>query len=452
MFVQLSELSKVSLGFKSLQNSFFYVSQATIDTYRIEKRFLNPIMLLKDMNSNVYWQSQQSDQWLFDCKNSMSDLRGTGARSYIEAMSGRTATSKKQSGRPQTIRQALEAQGSSSWYAPKAHPHKRHVWLRKAIDGTFAPYLFESAALVDQRCNSLVPDDDIDWKELAAILTSTLFAYSVEINGAAMGAGALEAATKKLRNYPVVNIRALSSKDRDNLLLLANAVWKNESPINWYGNLAAPGSALQELDAWLLYKLNRNVSTDTVYKDLRTVVLSRISVARDKVKKRRKRSIDSTRIVAESITKAIQPKLQIRNFPDDFAQDVELNIKFNFDRSSLSRIVILPFMDRYEISILTKTEETVFEGSLFQPVAEAIIRSILWGRSVFSVSYEHSAMLHAVSQFVEWVSDIEAEINVMIADSSLGTGYEDALRAEVFSQLGIHPMVGQETLPTEIYL
>ena len=109
-------------------------------------------------------------------------------------------------------------------------------------------------------------------------------------------------------------------------------------------------------------------------------------------------------------------------------------------------------MDRYEISILTKTGETVFEASLFQPVAEAIIRSILWGRSVFSVSYDHSAMLHAVSQFVEWVSTIEAEINLMIADSSLGTGYEDALRAEVFSQLGIHPMVGQKTLPTDIYL
>ena len=61
-------------------------------------------------------------------------------------------------------------------------------------------------------------------------------------------------------------------------------------------------------------------------------------------------------------------------------------------------------------------------------------------------------MLHAVSLFVEWVSTIEAEIDLMIADSSLGTGYEDALRAEVFSQLGIHPMVGQKTLPTEINL
>ena len=218
----------------------------------------------------------------------MSDLRGTGARSYIEAMSGRSATSKKQSGKNQTIRQALEAQGGGSWYAPKARPHKHHVWLRKAIAGNFAPYLFETAALVDQRCNSLVPADDIDWKELAAILTSTLFAYSVEINGAAMGAGALEAATTKLREYPVVNIRALSSKDRSKLLLLADTVWKNESPIDWSGNPAEPGSALQELDAWLLHTLNRNVSTDTVYNDLRTVVLSRISVAKDKIKKRKK--------------------------------------------------------------------------------------------------------------------------------------------------------------------
>ena len=53
MFVHLSELSKVSLGFKSLQNSFFYVNQATIDTYRIEKRFLIPICATKGYETQM---------------------------------------------------------------------------------------------------------------------------------------------------------------------------------------------------------------------------------------------------------------------------------------------------------------------------------------------------------------------------------------------------------------
>ena len=45
MFVSLSALENISLGFKSLQNTFYYVDQNTIDTYDIETRFLKPIIM-----------------------------------------------------------------------------------------------------------------------------------------------------------------------------------------------------------------------------------------------------------------------------------------------------------------------------------------------------------------------------------------------------------------------
>jgi hypothetical protein len=94
------------------------------------------------------------------------------------------------SDRIQTIKEALEAQSGGLWYAPKARPNKHHIWLRKAFNSTYAPFLFEKAMLVDQRLNSIGPVASIDWKGLAAALTTSLFTYSLEINGAAaMGAG-----------------------------------------------------------------------------------------------------------------------------------------------------------------------------------------------------------------------------------------------------------------------
>ena len=453
MFVPLSDLATVALGFKSLQNDFYYVNKPTIETYGIEKRYLTPILMLKALDGHTFFQSPTPDQWLFSCKDKKVDLRGTGALKYIEAMADRSAAEKKQTGKKLTIREALEAQSGGLWYAPKARPNKHNIWLRKAVDGVFAPYLFETPALVDQRCNSISPSDDIEWKELAAVLTSTLFAYSLEINGSAsMGAGALEAATTKLRGYPVFDVRSLSAKDRKSLVDLGTAAWSNGGPIDWSDEDAEPGDELRELDEWLLKKSKRKVSVDTLHDDLKAVCLSRIVVAKDKAKKVKKRKADSIGSVAESIAKAIAPKLESRNFPDDFANGAQFDLSFHFDRRNLKRITISPLLDQYDLKVTTKSGETAYEASLVQPVAEAIIRSLLWGRSVFSVSSDRRAMVAAVSSFILWFSTLDAEIGRLIAESALGTGYEDALKTEVYSRLGIHPSVGEKILPNEISL
>lgn len=450
-FVPLSSLGSVSLGFKSLQNTFFYVNKATICSHGIEARFLTPILMLRELDGHKFLQSPTPDHWLFNCREDKQDLRGTGARKYIEAMADRKAVEKKQSGKKQTIREALEAQSGGLWYAPKAKPSKYNIWLRKAVDGVFAPLLFETSALVDQRCNSVAPASDIDWKELAAVLTSTLFAYSIEINGAAsMGAGALEAPTTKLRSYPVFDIRSLSSKDRSSLRALGAAVWAGDSPVDWSDGASQPQDALQELDAWLLKKSMRNVSLPTLYRDLRSVCLARISVAADKVKKVKKRKADSIGSVAEFIAKAVLPKMESRNFPEDFIEDAKPDITFTFDRKNIGRITFDQLLDQYEVTVSTKTGEIAYEGEFSQPVAEALIRSLLWGRSTFSISSQRAVMMAAVTKFIGWLSAINVEIDRLIAESALGTGYEDALRTEVYARLKVHPLAGARHLPREI--
>jgi hypothetical protein len=196
---KLGEIGKVSLGFKSLQNQFFYVSQKTIGEFHIEKEFLQPILQLKDLEKNQYKQGGKAVQRVFYCQAKEEDLRGTGARRYIRAMENLPAAQKKQTGKHETIREALEAQGGGVWYAPKARLHKAHIWLRKAFNGTFSPFIFETAAAVDQRCNYVLPRIGVEWRVLGAVLTSSLFALAAESFGSAsMGAGALEIPTTKV--------------------------------------------------------------------------------------------------------------------------------------------------------------------------------------------------------------------------------------------------------------
>jgi hypothetical protein len=453
MFTELGKIATVSLGYKSLQNNFFYVNKATIDTYGIEKAYLIPMLMLKDLESSEFEQSPKPKLWLFACREKRGDLRGSGAWRYIEAMADRSAVEKKQAGKSQTIKEALEAQSGGIWYAPKARPNNHNIWLRKAFNTVYAPFLFDKAALVDQRLNSISPNEGIDWKELAAALTSSLFAYSLEINGAAsMGAGALEAPTKKLRDYPVLDLSKLKAANRKKLVSLAEAVWQKENPVDWASDESQPGPKLRALDEWILQTAGRKTPIDRMYSDIRATCRSRIAVADDKTTKTKKRQSDSIGSVADSIVKTIEPKLKTKNFPDDFVDGVTLDLPLIFDRGSLKEIVLGHLLDSYDVEVNTNTGITAYAATHPRPVAEAIVRALLWGRSTFSVSTNRKAMDEAVNQFLIWVSQAEKDIETAITESALGTGYEDALKREIYGRLGIHPLSGAKVLPPHITL
>jgi hypothetical protein len=453
MFTELGKIATVSLGYKSLQNNFFYVNKATIDTYGIEKKFLIPMLMLKDLDGSAFDQAPKPTLWLFACREKRGDLRGTGAFRYIEAMADRSASDKKQAGKNQTIREALEAQSGGIWYAPKARPNDHHIWLRKAVNAVYAPFLFEKAALVDQRLNSISPNEDIEWKEIAAALTSSLFAYSLEINGSAsMGAGALEAPTTKLRDYPVLDVSKLKAAQKKKLVSLAEAVWNKETPLDWSSDDWKPGPKLRALDEWIVQTAQRNVTIDRMYDDIRATCQSRIAVADDKKRQTKKRHSDSVGNVANSIVQAILPKFQTKNFPDDFADGIKLDLPLIFDRANLKEITVGHLLDSYDIEVLTRTGAKAYQATHSRPVAEAIIRALLVGRSQFSVSTDRKAMDQAVNKFLTWIFQIEKEIETAISESALGTGYEDVLKQEVYARLGIHRLSGAKTLPPHITL
>src|SRR5437016_13858326 len=92
-------VAKVSLGFKSLQNQFFYVSKEEIKKYGIKKHHLEPIFQLGDLDPDKYKQTVKPVQWVFYCKDKEQDLHNTGALRYIRAMAKVPAAETKQTGK-----------------------------------------------------------------------------------------------------------------------------------------------------------------------------------------------------------------------------------------------------------------------------------------------------------------------------------------------------------------
>ncbi|MDZ4858043.1 MAG: hypothetical protein SGI88_03600 [Candidatus Hydrogenedentes bacterium] len=450
-FTVLEEIAKVSLGYKSLQNEFFYLNKATIDTFGIEKQFLRPILTFSDMDGGAYLQKPTISTWLFECKEKESDLRSTGALRYIHALADRPATDRKQSGARKTVKQALEAQGGGTWYAPKARPFPARLWLRKAVDAVFAPFIFVTPKVVDQRCNYLEPIDDLEWELLGAVMTSTLFAYSMEINGSAsMGAGALEAPTSKLRRYPVFDPRTLTSAQQGELVKLGKAVWQGEAPVNWGAAKVSPGPKLRALDGWLLGKAKSGVKIEQLYADLKATCDSRIAVAQDKTKTQKKRKSASIGSVAEGIAKSLEALLNTRQFPESFYSSDADTISFHVDRGLVRRVQIAPFMDTADVTLLADGGKEIQTGNYPLPVAEAIVRAVLLGREKFAVPSDSGVAEDLVKAFLTWFDDVRIRLDVAISESALGTGYEDTLRSEVYSRLRISPVVGERVLEHDI--
>jgi hypothetical protein len=432
----LSELAEVGLGFKSLQNDFFYVTPETVATYRIEPRFLRPIYTLADLDAHSFIQSASAAQLLFGCEEDEKDLRGTGALRYIKTMAERTAAKKKQTGKTQTIREALQLQGGRLWYAPKAAEKPSRIWLRKGVGGVFSPFIFSTAAVVDQRCNFAIAKDGVGWDELAALLSSTVFSYAAEINGStSMGAGVLELATTKLRNYPVPDIRSWSPKARAKLIELGEEVWKEEAPPDW-ANGARPGKSLKALDVHLLDHLSSEVTTTVLYRDLHEAIRARYRLAADKGGKQKKKQTESVASVSSAIVERIRPMLEAHPYPEGFVSDPAESEEM--DLTGCTAMQLFPMMGQVEVEVYGPDRTPLVEATLPEPVAHVLARALLLGRRHFSLPRDEGSARMVIKNAAPWLKKLRARVAELIGESAAGSGYEEAVTKNVFRLLGMH--------------
>lgn len=435
----LSEIAEIGLGFKSLQNSFFYVTKDVIEAFGIEKKFLRPIFMMKDLKPESYFQPSKSSQWVFICRESEPDLKGTGALKYIREMAKRPAAKVKQSGPTgTTIREALEAQGGGFWYGPKAILHQTHIWLRKGFNTAFNPFLFEAAAAVDQRCNFLIPKEGIEWEVLAALLTSSTFALSAESHGAcSMGAGVLELATKPLHDVKIIDPRVLNKDQRAELVNLAQSVWKEGKPNDW--STEKPSEAVQKLDEWLLTRYGKPELQSKIYADLISTCRSRVEIAKDKDKQTKRATGTNLAAVAAGIADAVRPFLESRQFPESFCSKGEELIPFKLP--SFISVEIHPMMQDALLVMKNAHGKVLLENQYPQPVAEVILRAVMLGRRSFSVPQSQYCAQAVLKAFDPWMGDIQDRIEEGCRISAIGTKYEAEVRQMVFQNLGVDAKV-----------
>jgi hypothetical protein len=435
---QLGELATVGLGFKSLQNHFYYLSIDAVAEYGIEKQFLQPIYQMKQLTDPKYRQKKKPTISVFFCREAENDLRGTAALAYMRAMQDRPAAEKKQGGKRQTIREALQAQGGGFWYAPKAALNKSHVWLRKAVGSTHSPFIFDTAAALDQRCNFLRPKGKGDWHLLGALLTSSFFTLSAECSGASsLGAGALELATKGLLELKVIDIRVLSEPEQKDVITLAEAVWNEEQPVDW--SKGQPGPKLRALDEWFASRLKQPVNVDRLYLAITETCKTRLGMAEGKkATSKRQENVDIASVAA-GIAESVRPLIEAKPFPDAFFDAKSETQAFDFSKHDRLSVNCVPMMGEAVLTVTDGNDKRLVEKQYSRSVAQVIVKALLLGRIKFSVPMEEEAAGQALSAVADWLPKVMGQIDEGFRASTVGTKYEAQVYQEVLRQLAIHP-------------
>jgi hypothetical protein len=431
------EIATVGLGFKSLQNQFFYLTKQRIQQYEIEKEYLKPIFKLADLSNSDYLQKPKASQWLFYCNEHEKDLVGTGALKYIRAMKDVPATERKQSsGKQHSVSEVLKAQSGGFWYGPKAIPHMAHIWLRKAFNTNFSPFILDKPVALDQRCNYVVPKHGLEWKLVAAVVTSSLFALSVESYGnATMGAGALELATKKLPEVRVPDISNLGEAAKAQLIALVESVWKEDSPVEW-GTQHQPGKALRDLDTFLLALIGAEIPLVQIYADLNDVVRSRILIAQDKELTTKSHQRVDVAAVARSIAVSVQTLLDSKRFPDDFYHAESAGLVFDFTNSKSLDIECVPMLDQAIVDVRNGvTGDTLLSAQYSRPMAQVIVRALLLGRRRFVAPSDSASAEDAMQSFDKWLPTILERVEEGAKMSAVGTRYEAQVLSACFREL-----------------
>ena len=207
------------------------------------------------------------------------------------------------------------------------------------------------------------------------------------------------------------------------------------------------------LDNFLLEVSGSSIREETLYDDLRRLVSGRIVVAADKDKSKKKHQVESVGAVAEGIAERVASRIKSKRFPEDFIPaDASVDV-VHVSRGGARRLTFFPILDQAEIRITGRGGKELLDGTYALPIAEQLIgRALLLGREQFAVPKSRAVAETAIQEFLSYIDTIRSDIDLNVADSSLGTGYDELLRLEVYRRLDVDPHVGDRVLPHEVVL
>ncbi|MCI4365389.1 MAG: N-6 DNA methylase, partial [Thermoplasmata archaeon] len=311
----LWEIADVELGYTTGLNEFFYLEQEGLDRWKIEDRFLTPVLKSpKDIDSIVVPRSA-SHKYLFSVDVAKSELRGTNALQYIQWGEARGIPS----------RPYFKGKGQE-WYRTRAREppailHQNLFGERHLI--ALNRYKLE----IDKKLIGVTPHNRQRSVALCAYLNSTFAVLMREVHGrSGLGYGALDISTHPLEIMPGLDLRKISEQQEEALKDWFKENEKTDfrpildelgaqSPEKFaLRNVAGHRAALDEI-VFDILELNRH-ERQVVYEQTIRLVEDRFKKAASvetRKSGKKNEAKDLARVIVDSLDRS-----ELRDFPDGY--------------------------------------------------------------------------------------------------------------------------------------
>lgn len=319
LLAPLEEIAEVELGYTTGFNDFFYLGDEDVLKWRIEPRFLVPILKSPKEVSELIVPASATRKRLFKVEGPKTTLKGTNALKYVEWGDSLGIPKRPYfKGKP------------GDWFAvpsrdPPAIVHPNLFGERHLIA------LNTHKLEIDKKLIGITPRSRGRAPALCAYLNSTFATLLREVNGrSGLGYGALDIPTRDLEVMPVLDLRSVGAGTEERLgeWLRSNSKTDFRSVFEELGartpdefNLKKVAKHRSALDAIVFDALELSPSErKTVYRETIRLVHDRF-LRVESVETRKPSRRNDARRLAQSIIDSLETILEdLGDFPVDYIE------------------------------------------------------------------------------------------------------------------------------------
>ena len=195
---RLGNIAEIQRGFTTGANDFFYLDEAQIKDWGIEKEFLKSVIKSPKECSRILINPDELKYKIFICHNNKKDLKGTSALEYIKW------------GESQQYNKRPTCYARERWYELKPDKWPTLIWV-KSINDRHLQCRIPFHALVDQRLYEMTHPQSVC---LNIVMNSAITFLFKELYGRVnLGEGALDTAVYEANQIPIVDPKYILAQD-----------------------------------------------------------------------------------------------------------------------------------------------------------------------------------------------------------------------------------------------
>jgi hypothetical protein len=212
---KLKDIAKVRRGITAGSNKFFYLTGEQVKQWEIESEFIRPVIKSPQECLKINIGQDDLSLFLFLCKKTKSELKGTHALKYIDYGEKAKVIVKQGNSKGKIVigfnnLETLKAR--KKWYDIGLHSFSNHVW-QKAVNDRHIQSSISFEAFVDQRLYEIICSTKI--MEMSCILNSSVTFLIKELIGRVnLGAGALDTTVYEAKRLLLLNPELITVKKK----------------------------------------------------------------------------------------------------------------------------------------------------------------------------------------------------------------------------------------------